>query len=65
MCDIKRQLRSERGAVEKVLVTLIFVIFAMAAMVGVKQFYVEEVDNAELMAKTAVFEAMEAAAAGN
>ena len=65
MNKIIRKIRSERGAIEKVLVALILVIFSMVAMVGLKQFYIDEVDNAELMAKTAVFEAMEAAAAGN
>lgn len=63
--NISRKLASERGAIEKVIVTFVFIIFAMASMVAVKQFYVNEVENAELMAKTAVFEAMEAAAAGD
>lgn len=46
------------------LVAFVFVIFAMVSMVAVKQFYLEEVGNAELLAKTAVFDAMEATAAG-
>ena len=56
---LKRRLKSEKGAMDKVLVTLLFVVIAIAAVVGLSTWVTNSADTLQKNAQSNLIKAVE------